>query len=116
MLEKKNKLEIKYYKEGCILYDNDISDLIELALSYCDDVLELRDVISELINKYWLYDIEEGTIKGLIECYFDLDDILFNEYSVVDKLVEWLADDFFDCYNRNKIKIGLVNEEEDEEC
>ena len=83
-----------------------MENLINKVLDYCDDYSEdFRDVTDEIIRHHDEYDIDSDTIWEIIRLYHEEPLDLDRKTNVIENIIKWVADDFFELINRGIITV-----------
>lgn len=105
-----------WYKEDP--FTEKTAEVLDLALSLVEEDVaeELRDVVEEILNNPFEYDLDDDFMQELMFEWLDVQDILYwsrNE-QIISAIERWITDSFFDALNREDIKIIDQNEVEEE--
>ena len=92
-------------------------EVLDLAFSYVEEdyTEELRDIVEEILDSYFEYDLDDEFMQELLFEWVDVYDVLHwsGTDTILDSVAEWIVDLFFDKLNANCIKV--YDNKEDEE-
>lgn len=90
-------------------FDEKTGEVLDLALSLVEEDVaeELRDVVGEILDAPFDYDLDDDFMQELLFEWFNVYDIL--HWSSTDTIsmaiAKWITNEFFNALNREDIKI-----------